>query len=235
MSGLGHLLEREGIATVCIALVREHAARMRPPRALWVPFDLGRPFGAPNEPAFQSEVLRAALALLVREDGPVILKDFPKDAPGQGEASSAMSYLRARRMDELIRGLKQPFLGVCLGMQLMCQHSEENDTIGLGIVDARVKRFNGGEKVPHMGWNTVASVNGPLFEGINEQSFMYFVHSYYVQTPDASLVVGQSHYGHDFVAALARNNVFAAQFHPEKSHTHGLQLLKNFVAWNGQF
>ena len=100
-------------------------------------------------------------------DDPDVLRSADKVIfPGQGEASSAMNYLRARKMDQLIKDLKQPFLGVCLGMQLMCQHSEENDTVGLGIIDAKVKRFSGSEKIPHMGWNTIENLNNPLYQKI---------------------------------------------------------------------
>jgi glutamine amidotransferase len=147
--------------------------------------------------------------------------------PGQGEASSAMTYLRDRHMDLLIRELKQPFLGVCLGMQLMCNHSEENNTIGLGIIDAEVKRFDASQKVPHMGWNTIHRMNGPLFEDIKDESYMYFVHSYYVESCEHT--VATSHYGVDFSVSVQKDNFYAIQPHPEKSAETGMQLLENFL------
>lgn len=147
--------------------------------------------------------------------------------PGQGEASSAMAYLRQRKLDVVLKALKQPFLGICLGMQLMCSHSEENNTTGLGIIDAKVKRFNGSVKVPHMGWNTIHQPNGSLFEEIAEGDFMYFVHSYYVETCEAT--IASCEYGNKFSVALQHDNYYAIQPHPEKSAEAGMRLLKNFL------
>ena len=162
-------------------------------------------------------------------DHPDLLRSADKVIfPGQGEASSAMNYLRSRQMNLLIKELKQPFLGVCLGMQLMCQHSEENDTLGLGIIDAKVKRFSGSEKVPHMGWNTIEKLNGPLFNDISDQSYMYFVHSYYVEICEHT--VATCHYSVDFSVSIQKGNFYAIQPHPEKSAETGMQLLENFLS-----
>jgi len=148
--------------------------------------------------------------------------------PGVGEASSAMSHLKERGLDEVIRGLCQPVLGICLGMQLMCASSEENDAECLGIVPLRVRRFPaGGLKVPHMGWNTISRLKGKLFAGIEEAAYVYFVHGYYVESgPEA---VANSTYGLDFAAALEHENFFAVQFHPERSGAVGEQILRNFL------
>lgn len=147
--------------------------------------------------------------------------------PGQGEASSAMDYLRDRGLDEVLISLQQPFLGICLGMQLMCRHSEENDTLGLGIIDAEVRRFRADMKVPHMGWNTIDQCKGQLFNQVKPASYMYFVHSYYVELCDAT--VASCHYSEDFSVALQKDNFYAIQPHPEKSAEAGMQLLKNFL------
>lgn len=148
--------------------------------------------------------------------------------PGVGEASSAMSYLKDRGLEEVIRGLRQPVLGICLGMQLMCASSEENDAECLGIVPLRVRRFPaGGLKVPHMGWNTISRLKGKLFAGIEEAAYVYFVHGYYVES--GSEAVAHSTYGLEFAAALEHENYFAVQFHPERSGAVGEQILRNFL------
>ena len=148
--------------------------------------------------------------------------------PGVGEASSAMQYLRERGLDEVLRGLRQPVLGICLGLQLFCRHSEEGDTPCLGIFDVGVRRFRSpGLKVPHIGWNTLSNLRGPLFEGIQDGNFVYFVHSFYAEMhPD---LVAQADYGVPFSGALHRDNFYAVQFHPEKSGGVGQRILKNFL------
>lgn len=157
--------------------------------------------------------------------------------PGVGEASSAMRYLRERGLDEVIRSLRQPVLGICLGLQLFCKHSEENDTPCLGIFDAEVKRFSGNTlaesavaqplKVPHMGWNNLSHLRGALFEDVDEGSFVYFVHSYFAELNQAAIAI--SDYGGQFSAAMQRDNFYAVQFHPEKSGATGQQILSNFL------
>lgn len=149
--------------------------------------------------------------------------------PGVGEASSAMAYLRERGLDRLIVSLQQPVLGICLGLQLFCRHSEEGDTDCLGIFDTPVRRFSGrgGLKVPHMGWNTLGDLKGPLFEGISTGSYAYFVHSFYAE--NCTLTNAHCDYGERFSAALQRDNFFAVQFHPERSGAVGQRILSNFL------
>ena len=148
--------------------------------------------------------------------------------PGVGEASTAMRYLRERNLDSAIKSLTQPVLGICLGMQLMCGYSEENRTQCLRIFPDRVRRFDvDGLKVPHMGWNTISSLRSPLFCGIAEGSYVYFVHSYYVEP--AANPIAASDYGVEFAAGMCRSNFYAVQFHPEKSGDVGKRILENFL------
>lgn len=148
--------------------------------------------------------------------------------PGVGEAGSAMAYLRDRGLDQVLRGLQQPVLGICLGLQLMCRHSEEADTEGLNIFDVGVKLFPPKQKVPHMGWNNFVEVLGPLFKGLSADVDMYYVHSYWAEMGLDTVAIGN--YIQPFSAALQKNNFYAVQFHPEKSGTVGAQLLKNFLS-----
>lgn len=148
--------------------------------------------------------------------------------PGVGEASSAMAQLRACNLDKLLPTLEQPFFGVCLGMQLLCGHSEESNTNLLGIIPLEVKRFETELKVPHMGWNQLENLDSPLFQSINEQEYVYYVHSYYV--PVSAYTIAQTSYPEPFSAALQYKNFYAAQFHPEKSGPAGAQILQNFLA-----
>ena len=148
--------------------------------------------------------------------------------PGVGEASTAMAYLRERGLDEVIPSLTQPVLGICLGMQLMCSFSEENETDCLGILPYRVRRFESETlKIPHTGWNRITDLRSPLFEGIDEGSHLYFVHGYYVETGAETTAV--SEYGIEFSAGVNRDNFHAIQFHPEKSGEVGAQILENFL------
>jgi glutamine amidotransferase len=148
--------------------------------------------------------------------------------PGVGEASTTMSYLREKKLDQLIRNLKQPTLGICLGMQLMCRHSEENDTACLGIFDETVKRFipTIDQKVPHMGWNQLTSVTGWIDKKLENES-VYFVHSYYV--PVNKFTAAVTNYTVPFSAAMKKDNFYAVQFHPEKSAEAGQTILENFL------
>ncbi|MBS1976952.1 MAG: imidazole glycerol phosphate synthase subunit HisH [Bacteroidetes bacterium] len=146
--------------------------------------------------------------------------------PGVGEASSTMNYLRNTKLDEVIKSLKQPTLGICLGMQLLCSHSEENNTNCLGIFEDVVKRFPAGNiKIPHMGWNNLQKVSGWLDSALEDQ-YVYFVHSYYV--PVNPHTVAQASYGSPFSAAMRKGNFFAVQFHPEKSASAGIKILRCF-------
>jgi len=147
--------------------------------------------------------------------------------PGVGEASTAMNYLRQRGLDKVLVNLKNPFLGICLGLQLMCRHSEENDTECLGIFDLQVKKFPPKDKVPHMGWNKLDMKDHPLFHGTPEHTFFYYVHSYYAETGPETIAT--SEYILPFSAALHRNNFYAIQAHPEKSGKEGQIVLQNFL------
>lgn len=150
--------------------------------------------------------------------------------PGVGEAANTMRHLQQHRLDEIIKELRQPVLGICLGMHVMCNYLEEGNTYGLGIFDVDVKRFqpvSHEEKVPHMGWNTLQEVNSKLFDGFTEEEFVYFVHSYYV--PVTKSTAAQTTYIHSFSAALHKDNFYATQFHPEKSGKVGERILRNFL------
>lgn len=153
--------------------------------------------------------------------------------PGVGEASTAMEYLKSRGLDNLLRELKQPVLGICLGMQLMCSHSEENDTPCLGIFEEKVKKFSGqsaeGEKlkVPQIGWNNIYDVKTALFDGLGESSFCYFVHGYYADLGNHTIAT--TTYGQPYSSSLHRDNFYGVQFHPEKSAAVGERILRNFL------
>lgn len=150
--------------------------------------------------------------------------------PGVGEAETTMKHLKATGLDGLIKDLRQPVLGICLGMQLMCRHSEEGNVDCLRIFDADVKRFvpqRHEEKVPHMGWNTVGKLNSPLFQGVRDSEFVYFVHSFYV--PEGEFTAATTDYILPFSAALHKDNFYATQFHPEKSGDTGEKILRNFL------
>lgn len=147
--------------------------------------------------------------------------------PGVGEASSAMRYLRERNLDTAIKSLTQPVLGICLGMQLLCEFSEENDTLCLGILPLRVRRFKSKNlKVPQMGWNNIFDLKGDLFQGVERNSYVYFVHSYYVET--SAVTVATCDYEIKFSAAVNYKNFYAVQFHAEKSGAIGERILENF-------
>ena len=148
--------------------------------------------------------------------------------PGVGEASTAMKYLRERNLDETIKRLRQPVLGVCLGMQLLCESSEENETNCMGILPYRVRRFESADlKIPQMGWNNIFDLKSELFAGIEENSFVYFVHSFYVET--GAETIATCEYGLNFSAAVRHKNFYAAQFHTEKSGAVGERILENFL------
>ncbi|WP_372644129.1 imidazole glycerol phosphate synthase subunit HisH [Ancylomarina sp.] len=147
--------------------------------------------------------------------------------PGVGEATWAMNALKKNGLDKLIPQLKQPVLGICLGMQLMCEQSEEGNTKGLGIFPVETLRFPAEDKVPHMGWNQIKQLKGKLFEGIDVESFVYFVHSFYVPLNDYS--AAETYYIRSFSASLQKDNFYACQFHPEKSGDIGQQILSNFI------
>ncbi len=164
----------------------------------------------------------------VVSDDPEVLKKADKVIfPGVGEAKTAMNYLRHRDLDKMIPDLKQPFLGVCLGLQLMCRHSEENDTQCLGIFDLAVKKFPPKDKVPHMGWNKIENSDNRLFTGTPQNTFLYYVHSYYAEKGKETIATTE--YIVPFSAALQKENFYAIQAHPEKSGKDGQMILKNFL------
>ena len=161
-------------------------------------------------------------------DDPETLRQADKVIfPGVGEAGTAMRYLKERGLDQVIISLKQPFLGICLGMQLMCAHSEEKNTNCLGIFKEKVKKFPPNGIVPHMGWNDFMKAEGSLFKGIATTDNMYFVHSYYAELGEDT--VGKTDYLVPFTSALQKGNFYGVQFHPEKSADFGQQLIKNFL------
>lgn len=149
--------------------------------------------------------------------------------PGVGEAKNTMAFLKAQGLDVFIKTLKQPVLGICLGMQLMCKHSEEGDVEALGIFDVNVRKFSpeNGEKVPHMGWNTITNVKGRLMQGDLEGKYVYFVHSYYAELCEETIATTQ--YTLAYSSALHKDNFYATQFHPEKSGDVGEVILRNFI------
>lgn len=147
--------------------------------------------------------------------------------PGVGEASNAMKMLKESKLDAIISKLTQPVLGICLGMQLMCQHTEESNTEGLGIFHAKVIRFENSVKVPQIGWNQIFDLKSELFDGIKEQEYVYLVHSYYV--PECDETIASTHYGVEYTTAIKKNNFYGVQFHPEKSSDAGEKILTNFL------
>lgn len=147
--------------------------------------------------------------------------------PGVGEAGSAMMHLKSKRLDEIIQSLVQPTLGICLGLQLMCRHSEEGNTKCLGIFDAEVKKFPATDIVPHMGWNNLNMEGSPLFTGFGKEDTVYFVHSYYAEI--CSETIARCDYILPFSAAMQKDNFYATQFHPEKSGDVGERILRNFL------
>ena len=168
---------------------------------------------------------------VVTDDPDLIVSADKIIFPGVGEASSAMNYLKERKLDQVIKNLRQPVLGVCLGMQLLCTYSDENDTPCIGIFDETVKKFLPGEnqhlKVPQVGWNTIYDLKSRLFADVPQNSFTYFVHGYYVGLGDTT--IAKTEYVQPYSSALQRNNFYGVQFHPEKSASVGEMILKNFI------
>jgi glutamine amidotransferase len=184
-------------------------------------------YGAGNTKSLQFALERLGASHVLTSDAEKIKQAERVIFPGQGAAGSAMNKLIDTGLDQLIPTLKQPLLGICLGMQLLCEYSEEGGVEGLGIIKGSVKRFGGTVKVPQMGWNSIHDPKSPLFEGINEGDYMYLVHSYYV--PLCKETVATSHYNGPYSVALQKANFYGVQFHPEKSSRKGQLLLQNFL------
>ncbi len=185
-------------------------------------------YGAGNVKSVQFALERLGYKGELTSDANEILQADKVIFPGVGEASTAMEALRLYGLDSLIPSLKQPVLGICLGMQLMCTRSEEGDTDCLDIFPTESLEFPNTLKVPHVGWNTLTHLKSPLFKQIEPMVYTYFVHSFYV--PVTKYTVAQTYYGLPFSAALVKDNFYACQFHPEKSSKTGEQILKNFLA-----
>lgn len=184
-------------------------------------------YGAGNVKSIEFALQRLGYESKLTSDAETIKAADRVIFPGVGEASSAMNMLKSTGLDTVIPNLKQPVLGICLGMQLMCKHCEEGDTKGLNIFDVDVIKFKTNLKVPQVGWNTIFNLKSDLFNNIDEKSYMYLVHSYYV--PNHNNSIATSDYGLEYSVALHKDNFYGVQFHPEKSGKIGEQILKNFI------
>ena len=184
-------------------------------------------YDAGNVKSLQFALERLGVKAVLTNNSELIAASDRVIFPGQGEAISAMKKLKKHGLDQLIPALKQPVLGICLGMQLMCDKTEEGETNGLGIVPTKVIRFPNTVKVPQMGWNVVTHSNTGLFQGIEQGCYMYLVHSYFVPIePETS---AKSNYAGEYSVGIKKNNFYGVQFHPEKSGKAGSQLLENFL------
>ncbi|MGB1448448.1 MAG: imidazole glycerol phosphate synthase subunit HisH [Flavobacteriaceae bacterium] len=185
-------------------------------------------YDAGNVRSLQFALERLGVASILTADPEKIKAADNVIFPGQGAAAPAMRKLQDNGLDILIPQLTQPVLGICLGMQLLCDATDEGNVACLGIIPGKVQRFSNKVKVPQMGWNSISNLQTPLFKGINEDDFMYLVHSYYVPLCDAT--IAQSDYDGPYSVALQKANFYGVQFHPEKSSKAGSQLLQNFLA-----
>jgi glutamine amidotransferase len=184
-------------------------------------------YGAGNIQSIKFAIQRLGYEAVL-SDNPEEIKAADKVIfPGVGEASSAMTKLKATGLDSLIPTLKQPVLGICLGMQLMCRYCEEGDTQGLGIFDVDVVKFDNSLKVPQIGWNQIEELKSELFKDVSNKEYMYLVHSFYVPINDETIAVTE--YGIKYASALQEKNFYGVQFHPEKSSTAGAKILENFL------
>jgi len=185
-------------------------------------------YNAGNVESVKNALNRLGVEPILTDDAETLQTADKVIFPGVGEASSAMNYLRERNLDKTIKSLRQPVLGVCLGMQLLCESSEENDTKCLGILPYRVRKFESDVlKIPQIGWNNIFDLKSDLLEGIAENSFVYFVHSFYVES--GTETIATSDYGLNFSAAIRHENFYAVQFHAEKSGAVGERILENFL------
>jgi imidazole glycerol-phosphate synthase subunit HisH len=184
-------------------------------------------YNAGNIRSVQNALLRLGLSSIITDDKREILGADKVILPGVGEAGSAMRYMKEKELDRLIVSLKQPVLGICLGLQLLCNHSEEGDTDCLGIFDTEVKLFPQVAIVPHMGWDSFFTLKGVLFNGVTQEDDVYYVHSYYPEISACTTAVCD--YILPFSAAMQKDNFYATQFHPEKSAGTGEKILRNFL------
>jgi len=184
-------------------------------------------YGAGNIQSIKFAIQRLGFEAVLTDNEDEIRNADKIIFPGVGEASSAMEKLRATGLDKVIPTLKQPVLGICLGMQLMCKHCEEGDTKGLNIFDVDVIKFTDEVKVPQIGWNQIENLKSDLFKGISEKEYMYLVHSFYV--PINEETIAETNYGFKYASALKEKNFYGVQFHPEKSSKAGEKILKNFL------
>lgn len=180
-----------------------------------------------NVNSVQNALNRSGAESIITDDLELIKNADKVIFPGVGEASSTMKILKKKGLDQLIPTLKQPVLGICLGMQLMCKNNEEGNTVGMGIFDIHVKKFPAKDIIPHMGWNTISDFKSTIYSGIKEESDVYFVHSFYCELSENTTSICD--YILPFSASLQKNNFYAMQFHPEKSGEIGSQLLQNFL------
>ncbi len=185
-------------------------------------------YNAGNVKSVYNAVTRLGYEAVVTDDFETLQNADKVIFPGVGEASSAMVYLKEKGLDKVIKNLKQPTLGICLGQQLMCAYSEEGNTDCLGIFPIQVKLFPSTEIVPHMGWNTIYDLKTPLFNNVQENSDIYYVHSFYCE--NSEYTIAKTDYILEYSAALNKDNFYATQFHPEKSAGIGEQILKNFLS-----
>ena len=184
-------------------------------------------YGAGNIKSIQFAFKRLGVDAFLSNNPGEILNADKVIFPGVGEAGSAMSKLKETKLNKLIPNLKQPVLGICLGMQLLCNHTEESDTVGLGVFKTDIKRFSNNVKVPQMGWNTITNLKSELFKDIADNEYMYLVHSFYAENCEQAIAT--TNYDVEYASALQYKNFYGVQFHPEKSSTAGEQILENFL------
>jgi len=185
-------------------------------------------YNAGNVRSVANALNRFGVELIVTDSAEILNSCDKVIFPGVGEASTAMNYLRIKGLDTFIPGIRVPFLGICLGLQLMCKHSEENETTCMDIFPIEVKKFPTRDKIPHMGWNNINNLRGPLLQNVGSDAHLYFVHSYYAEVSENT--VAMTNYIAPFSAALQKDNFYAIQSHPEKSGNVGHKILENFLA-----